>query len=53
MEWDSESNSSSVNGPIEGVSLVSVEELTASFSKMHRVCQTPTFERSAQFEIYF
>ena len=49
MEWDSDSNdsnSSSDNGvksPKEGVSLVSVDELTASFSKMHGVCQTRNF----------
>ena len=52
MEWDSDSNdsnSSSDNGdkrhlgPEEGVSLVSVDELTASFSKMHGVCQTQNF----------
>ena len=53
MEWDSDSNSSSDNDdksdltPKEGVSLVSVEELTASFIEMHGVCQTPTFEKSA------
>ena len=33
-----------IMAPKEGVSLVSVEELTASFSKMHGACQTPTFE---------
>ena len=52
MEWDSDSNhsnSSSDNGdkrhlsPEEGISLVSVDKLTASFSKMHGVCQTQNF----------
>ena len=52
MEWDNDSNdsnSSSDSGdkrhlsPEEGVSLVSVDESTASFSKMHGVCQTRNF----------
>ena len=52
MEWESDSNSSvddddSNVTPKQGVSLVSVEELTLSFSEMRGACQTPTLKRSA------
>ena len=52
MEWDSDSNDSNSSSNNvdkrhlsleEGVSLVSVDELTASFSKMHGVCHTRNF----------
>ena len=52
MEWDSDSNDSNSSSdnddkrhlsPEEGVSLVSVDELTASISKIHGVCQTRNF----------
>ena len=52
MEWESDSNSSVDDDDSnliskQGISLVSGEELTLSFSEIHGACQTPTLERSA------
>ena len=52
MEWDSNSSSSSdIDSkspftPTEGVSHVSVEELTNAVGRMRELCLTPKLERS-------